>query len=104
MKQYLGITWLKLGPNHIIKEFNLINFQPIRDYLNIQKEISKNETKDQKEKKKQDKLNIQLKYGFALVDNHIEKVKKRIQYSLVIIWLSPRVYLEGGESTQKQVK
>ncbi len=49
--------------------------QPIRNYIAEDREAKKSASKEDKEAAKAAKEAIQLKYGFALVDGHLEKVR-----------------------------
>ena len=57
-----------------IKEFEKCDFTPIFHYLEQQKEIKKNMSKEEKLKIKEEKLKIDEQYGFAYLDNRKEKM------------------------------
>jgi hypothetical protein len=63
-----------LGRKHVIKDFAKCDFEPIRRHLNEQKIIRKAITDDERKANKQDKNQALFKFGFAIVDGHLEKV------------------------------
>lgn len=63
-----------LGPNHIIKEFTKCDFSPIRAHLKALSEAKKALPKEEKERLKEERNAIALRYGFALVDGHLQRV------------------------------
>jgi DNA topoisomerase-1 len=66
---------LVLGKDHpIIQSFELCDFSPIAHHIAQLREVKKAASKEEKDKGKEDKQAITLKYGFALVDNHLEKM------------------------------
>lgn len=64
-----------LGPGHMIKKFELCDFRKIKDYLDNQKDIRKTATDEEKSVRKAEKEAILLKFGYALIDGRVEKVK-----------------------------
>jgi DNA topoisomerase I len=63
-----------LGKKHVIKDFKKCNFEPIRNYLNEQKIIRKAITDQERKANKEDRNQAMFKYGFSIVDGHLEKV------------------------------
>ena len=63
-----------LGKQHVIKDFKKCDFTPIRKYLEEQKIIKKAITDEQRQINKEERNLTIFKYGYAIVDNHIEKV------------------------------
>ncbi|KAJ3411463.1 DNA topoisomerase 1 [Chytridiales sp. JEL 0842] len=63
--------FLKPSP---IKEFKKCDFTPIHEYLNEQKELKKNKTKEEKQAIKEEKKKIDDVYGWAILDGRKEKV------------------------------
>lgn len=63
-----------LGKNHIIQNFKKCDFTPIRNYLNEKKIIKKAITDDEKKANKEDRNQVLHRFGFAIVDGHIERV------------------------------
>lgn len=63
-----------LGKNHIIKDFKKCDFEPIRKHLNEQKMVKKAITDEERKMNKNVKNEAMFKFGYALVDNHLEKV------------------------------
>ncbi len=63
-----------LGEGHIVQDFNKCDFSPIREHLERSKVIKKAATDSEKALAKLNKENMQLTYGFAIVDGHLEKV------------------------------
>ena len=63
-----------LGKKHVIKDFNKCDFEPIRRYLNEQKMIRKAITDDERKANKSDREKVLFRYGFAVVDGHLERV------------------------------
>ena len=58
----------------LIKDFSKCDFGPIRDHLNEQKIVRKAITDDERKANKEDRNQAMYKYGFAIVDDHLEKV------------------------------
>ena len=63
-----------LGKGHIIKSFDLCDFSPIRQHLEEQKIIRKAISDSERKANKEDRNEVMYKFGYALVDGHIEKV------------------------------
>jgi DNA topoisomerase-1 len=63
-----------LGKDHAIKKFDDLDFSRIREHIAKEKLIKKAATVDEKATAKEEKMAIQGKYGYALVDGHLEKV------------------------------
>jgi DNA topoisomerase-1 len=63
-----------LGKDHEIKKFNDLDFSRIREHIDKEKLIKKAATVDEKAAAKEEKMALQGKFGFALVDGHLEKV------------------------------
>mmetsp|Transcript_7505 Transcript_7505/g.11163 ORF Transcript_7505/g.11163 Transcript_7505/m.11163 type:complete len:834 (-) Transcript_7505:54-2555(-) len=63
-----------LGRGHVIKDFKKCDFGPIRDHLNEQKMVKKAITDEERKQNKTLRQRTMFKYGFALVDGHLEKV------------------------------
>jgi len=63
-----------LGKGHIVKDFNKCDFEPIRQHLNEQKIIRKAISDAEKKVNKEDRNQVMYRFGYALVDGHIEKV------------------------------
>jgi hypothetical protein len=63
-----------LGRGHVVKDFKMCNFEPIRKHLNEQKIIRKAITDEERKVNKEDRNQAAYKYGFAIVDGHLEKV------------------------------
>ena len=61
-------------PDNKVREFELCDFTQIRQHLELQKNLKKAATDDEKEAKKLEKEKLQLKHAFALVDGRLEKV------------------------------
>ena len=63
-----------LGKKHVIQKFDLCDFSPIREFLNQQKIVKKAISDMEKQERKEDKNQKLHKFGFAIVDGHIERV------------------------------
>ncbi|KAL3912755.1 MAG: hypothetical protein SGARI_000992, partial [Bacillariaceae sp.] len=63
-----------LGKKHHVKDFKKCDFEPIRKHLNEQKIIRKAITDDERKANKEGRNQAMFKYGFAIVDGHLEKV------------------------------
>ena len=63
-----------IGKKHIIKDFKKCDFEPIRKHLNEQKIIRKAITDEERKANKEGRNQAMFKYGFAIVDGHLEKV------------------------------
>jgi DNA topoisomerase-1 len=63
-----------LGKKHVIKDFAKCDFEPIRRHLNEQKIIRKAITDEERKANKEDRNQAMFKFGFAIVDGHLEKV------------------------------
>lgn len=63
-----------LPKGHVIKSFDKCDFEPIRKYLDEQKIIRKAISDNEKKANKEDRNEVMYKFGYALVDGHIEKV------------------------------
>lgn len=67
--------WKKcLGKNHVIKKFDLCDFTPIYDWFQAEKERKKSLSGEEKKRLKEEKLAVEDKYMWALVDGVKEKV------------------------------
>ncbi|KAG0585132.1 hypothetical protein KC19_3G261200 [Ceratodon purpureus] len=63
-----------LGKNHVIKKFELCDFTPIYEWHAREKERKKNLSGEEKKKLKEEKLAVEEKYMWAIVDGVKEKV------------------------------
>ena len=63
-----------LGENHVIKKFELCDFTPIYEWHAREKERKKNLSPDEKKRLKEERLAVEEKYMWALVDGVKEKV------------------------------
>jgi DNA topoisomerase I len=63
-----------LGKKSVIKDFNKCDFEPIRRHLNEQKMIRKAISDSEKKANKSDRDRVLFRYGFAVVDGHLERV------------------------------
>ncbi|XP_078433045.1 DNA topoisomerase 1 alpha-like [Wolffia australiana] len=63
-----------LGPNHVIKQFELCDFTPIYEWSLKEKEKKKQMTTEEKKALKEEKLKQEEKYMWAIVDGIKEKV------------------------------
>lgn len=63
-----------LGAGSIIKDFKKCDFSLIKKHLDVQKELRKALTEEEKSLKKSEKEAVQLRYGYALIDGRMEKV------------------------------
>jgi DNA topoisomerase-1 len=63
-----------LARGHVIKDFKKCDFEPMRKHLNEQKIIRKAITDEERKVNKEDRNQASYKYGFAIVDGHLEKV------------------------------
>jgi len=64
-----------LGGGHEIRKYDKCDFSRIREYLDLQKSLKKAATDEEKQVKKAEKEEISLKYGYALIDGRMEKVR-----------------------------
>lgn len=64
-----------LGSGHVIKSFDLLDFSHIRTHLDMQKNLRKAATEEEKAAKKVEKEADFLRYGYALIDGRVEKVR-----------------------------
>ncbi|GAX25056.1 DNA topoisomerase I [Fistulifera solaris] len=74
IKNYFADFLEVLGKKHIIKDFKKCDFEPIRRHLNEQKIIKKAITDEQRKANKDDRNQVMFRFGYAIVDGHIEKV------------------------------
>lgn len=63
-----------LGKKHIIQDFKKCDFEPIRAHLNEQKIVRKAITDAERKMNKDVKNTAMFKFGYSLVDGHLEKV------------------------------
>lgn len=63
-----------LGRGHVIKDFSKCDFEPIRRHLNEQKMVRKAITDAERLANKEKTNQALYKFGYALVDGHIERV------------------------------
>ncbi|XP_024370141.1 DNA topoisomerase 1 beta [Physcomitrium patens] len=63
-----------LGKNHVIKKFELCDFTPIFDWHAREKERKKSMSTEEKKRLKEEKLAVEEKYMWAVVDGVKEKV------------------------------
>jgi hypothetical protein len=64
-----------LGPSHEIRKFELCDFSKIKAYLDNQKNLKKASTDEEKAVRKAEKEQVLLRYGYALIDGRVEKVR-----------------------------
>lgn len=73
-KNFFACFRKALGRNHVIKKFEKCDFSPIRNMVLHKREVRKARTSEEKAEEKAEKLSTSLKYGYALVDGHVQKV------------------------------
>ena len=67
-------TFKQSFPSNNVKDFKKCDFTLIKQHLELQKNLKKASTNEEKQHKKNDKELLQLQYGYALVDGRLEKV------------------------------
>ena len=70
-----------LGASHVVQKFELCDFSLIRSHLDLQKSLRKAATDEEKQAKKKLKDQVTLKYGYAMIDGRLEKVRKHAALS-----------------------
>jgi DNA topoisomerase-1 len=70
-----------LGASHVVQKFELCDFSLIRSHLDLQKSLRKAATDEEKQEKKKLKDQVTLKYGYAMIDGRLEKVRKHAALS-----------------------
>lgn len=65
-----------LGRDHVIQKFDKLDFSEIREHLALQRNLKKIATDEEKLLRKEEKEAAVLKYGYALIDGRLEKVRK----------------------------
>ena len=63
-----------LPASHVIKKFEKCDFSLMREHLELQKNLKKAASADEKAEKKAEKEKVALKHAYALIDGRIEKV------------------------------
>ena len=63
-----------LGKKHVIQKFEKCDFGPIRRHLDEQKLVRKAITDAERKMNKDVKNTTMFKFGYSLVDGHLEKV------------------------------
>lgn len=84
IKNFFADFKVVLGKGHVIKTFEKCDFQPIRDHLNEQKIVKKAISDAEKKANKADRDKVMFKFGYAIVDGHIEKVGNFNMVSLAV--------------------
>ena len=74
IKNFMADFKSMLGKNHVIKEYSKCDFGPIRRHLDEQKLVKKAITDNERKTNKSVKDAAMFKFGYALVDGHLEKV------------------------------
>ena len=74
-----------LNSGHVIKKFDKCDFNRIREHLELQKNLRKAATNEEKSLKKADKDLEAQRQGFALIDGRIEKVILHEYYNHIFI-------------------
>eukprot|EP00934_Nitzschia_sp_Nitz4_P001729 Nitzschia sp. Nitz4//scaffold29_size155292//50905//53260//NITZ4_002650-RA/size155292-snap-gene-0.95-mRNA-1//-1//CDS//3329546424//1729//frame0 len=74
IKNFMDDFKAVLGKKHTIKDYAKCDFEPIRQHLNEQRLIRKAITDQERKANKDDRNQALFKYGFAIVDGHLEKV------------------------------
>jgi DNA topoisomerase I len=74
IKNFFDDFKIMLGKGHVIKKFEKCDFGPIRQHLEEQKIIRKAISDEERKVNKEDRNEVMFKFGYALVDGHIEKV------------------------------
>ena len=67
-------TFKQSFPSNNVKDFKKCDFTLIKQHLELQKNLKKASTNEEKQHKKNEKELLQLQYGYALVDGRLEKV------------------------------
>mmetsp|Transcript_22922 Transcript_22922/g.25063 ORF Transcript_22922/g.25063 Transcript_22922/m.25063 type:complete len:626 (-) Transcript_22922:4427-6304(-) len=63
-----------LGQSHVVKDFDGCDFSLIRKHLELQRNLKKVSTDEEKLIRKEEKEKASLQYGYALIDGRVEKM------------------------------
>ena len=74
IKNFMNDFRAILGKKHIISDYTKCDFGPIRRHLEEQRVIRKAITDGERQRNKDVKNASMFRYGYALVDGHLEKV------------------------------
>lgn len=74
IKNFFADFKVVLGKKHKIKDFSKCDFEPIRKHLNEQKIVRKAITDEERKANKEERNRAMFKFGYAIVDGHLEKV------------------------------
>jgi DNA topoisomerase-1 len=74
IKNFFNDFKVTLGRGHVVKDFTKCDFEPIRRHLNEQKMVKKAITDQERKANKEDRNEVLFKFGYAIVDGHIERV------------------------------
>ena len=74
IKNFMADFKTILGKNHVIKDYKKCDFSPIRKHLDEQKMVRKATSDAERQRNKDAKNAAMFKFGYALVDGHLEKV------------------------------
>lgn len=89
IKNFMADFRAILGKKHVIKDFKKCDFTPITNHLNEQKLVKKAITDGERKRNKSEKDKVMFKYGYALVDGHLEKVGN---YNMVRLRTCDRIH------------
>ncbi|KAL7532316.1 hypothetical protein ACHAXR_004557, partial [Thalassiosira sp. AJA248-18] len=74
IKNFMADFRAILGKNHVVKDFKKCDFEPIRRHLEEQRLVKKAITDAERKVNKNVKNTAMFKFGYSLVDGHLEKV------------------------------
>lgn len=74
IKNFMADFRAILGKKHVIQDFKKCDFGPIRRHLDEQKLVKKAITDAERKQNKDVKNTAMFKFGYSLVDGHLEKV------------------------------
>jgi DNA topoisomerase-1 len=74
IKNFMADFRAILGRKHVVKDFAKCDFEQIRRHLKEQSIVRKAITDAERQNNKDTKNSVMFKYGYSLVDGHLEKV------------------------------
>ena len=73
-----------LGSGSVVQKFELCDFSAIKAHLDTEKNLRKAASDEEKLIKKRDKEVMMLRFGYALIDGRVEKVRERVDRCIAL--------------------
>ena len=73
-----------LGKGHVVKDFKKCNFAPIREHLDRERDVKKEQPTAVKKALSRQRMTLMANHGYGIVDGRVEKVRALFLFFLFL--------------------